>query len=142
MPRRTHLPVGRGRSRAERRALTASVSRRRFRQAKLRYADDYSQTGYALHDPACESVVAFCELTGQSPRGRALFVHPELAADVPPEIVAPWPFSLGWRRFADNPFTRCSCWICRGRDLSRRARERRSWRREVDEQLAELADTE
>jgi len=51
-----------------------------------------------------------------------------------------WPFNLEPGRLHRNPFTVCSCLACTGwkRVEPRRARERRAWQQEVEEERRAL----
>jgi hypothetical protein len=70
-----------------------------------------------------------------------VFVHPEVARRL--STWASWsvpsPFDQERGRFARNPYTLCSCLLCKWskRVEPRRGREWRDWKREVDVDLEE-----
>lgn len=71
--------------------------------------------------------------------GPMIFVHPEVSRRLTgwARWHASWPFSLERNRLARNPYTLCSCHLCKWskRVEPRRVRERRRWRAEVDAEI-------
>ena len=67
----------------------------------------------------------------------SIVIHPKVIRSMPPDATSPalWPFNLERNRFARNPFTTCSCLLCKWdkKVEPTRAREKRTWRASAGE---------
>lgn len=140
MPRRTHPRPRCKHARALVRFHRDRYIHKRWRLGKRIYASDFELTDDVGRPHWGDGQAnTFRQLLGQA--GPVVFVHPEVARRLAPRErwPQPWPFRLEPGRFVRNPFTDCSCLLCKWDKKVEplRARGRRSWRRELEDVLGE-----